>query len=135
MNMKNGLLATLAVLVFMFSNTSNAADPLNKEALEKLITGNTAEGQAVEWKKGMIWYFHKLGKIKKIDEHGNKGKGEWFVNDDGYLCAKFKRGKERCRAVVPRTDGGYDIYGTDYPEADQLKWSFDRILPGNTHDL
>jgi len=46
--MKFNLLAFLAVLFLLFSNTSNAADPLGKEALEKLITGKTAEGQAVE---------------------------------------------------------------------------------------
>ena len=135
MNMKYNLLAFLSILFLLFSNTSNAADPLGKEALEKLIAGNTAEGQNVEWEKGMTWYFHKIGKIKKVDEHGNTGKGEWSINDDGYLCAQFKRGKERCRTVVPRTDGGYDIYGTDYPEEDQLKWTFKRILPGNPHDL
>jgi len=133
--MKYNLLAFLAVLFLLFSNTSNASNPLSKEALEKLIAGNTAEGQAVRWKKGMTWYFHKTGKIKKFDEHGNRGKGEWIVNDDGNLCVKFKHVKERCRAVVPRADGGYDIYGTDNPEADELKWTFERILPGNPHDL
>ncbi|NOQ89238.1 MAG: hypothetical protein GQ550_09960 [Gammaproteobacteria bacterium] len=135
MNIKYNSITFLAALFLLFSNASNAADPLGKEALEKLITGNTAEGQAVQWEKGMTWYFHKTGKIKKFDEYGNRGKGEWMINDDGYLCVKFKHGKERCRSVVPRTDGGYDVYGTDRPEADELKWTFERILPGNPHDL
>jgi hypothetical protein len=133
--MKYNLLVFLAVFFLLFSNTNNAAEPLGKEALEKLIAGNTAEGKSVQWEKGMTWYFHKIGKIKKADEHGNKGKGEWNINEEGELCVKFKHGKERCRTVVPRTDGGYDIYGAYYPEADQLKWTFERILPGNPHDL
>ena len=69
--MKYNLHAFLAILFLLFSNTSNAADPLGKEALEKQIVGNTAEGKNVEWEKGMTWYFHKIGKIKKVDEHGN----------------------------------------------------------------
>lgn len=135
MYVKRGFPAILAGLVFLFSNTGNAADPLGKEELEKLIAGNTAEGQSVKWEKGMTWYFHKLGQIKKIDEHGNKGKGIWFINEEGELCIEFKRGGERCRTAVPRTDGGYDIYGTEYPEAEELKWIFNRVLPGNPHDL
>ncbi len=53
MNIKYGLPAFLSILFLLFSNTSNAADPLGKEALEKLIAGKTAEGQNVEWEKGM----------------------------------------------------------------------------------
>ena len=125
----------LAVLVFAPINNGYAAEPLAKDDVEKLIAGNTAEGQNVHWEKGMTWYFHKAGQIKKVDEHGNRGKGSWFINDKGELCVQFKRGGERCRTIVPRTDGGYDIYGTAYPEADELKWIFSRVLPGNPHDL
>jgi hypothetical protein len=135
MNMKWGCPALFAGFIFLFSNISNAADPLSKEELEKLLSGNTAEGQNVQWEKGMTWYFQKLGQIKKIDEHGNRGKGRWLINEEGELCVEFKRGGERCRTVVPRTNGGYDIYGTEHPEEDDLKWTFSRILPGNPHDL
>jgi hypothetical protein len=135
MSVKCGFSVVLSGLVFLFSNSSQAAGPLNKEDLEKLIAGNTAEGQNVHWEKGMIWYFHKTGQIKKVDEHGNRGKGSWFINDDGELCIKFKRGGERCRTVVPREGGGYDVYGTEYPEAEELKWTFEQVLPGNPHDL
>jgi len=127
--------AILIGLVSLISYNSHAANPLGKEELEKLIAGNTAEGQNVHWEKGMTWYFHKTGQIKKVDEHGNRGKGSWFINDDGELCVQFKRGGERCRIVVPRTDGGYDIYGTEYPEAEELKWTFKKVFPGNYHDL
>jgi hypothetical protein len=135
MNMKRGLVAFIAGFVFLFTNPSNAADPLTKEKLEQLISGNTAEGQNVEWEKGVTWYFQALGQIRGIDEHGNRGKGRWAINEEGELCVQFKRGGERCRRVVPRTGGGYDIYGTEYPEEDDLKWRFSRILPGNPHDL
>lgn len=135
MNVKCGFYAVLVVIFLLFSSISNAADSLGKEDLEKLISGNTAEGQNVKWKKGMTWYFHKLGQVKKIDEHGNKGKGSWSINEEGELCVQYKRGGERCRIVVPRSDGGYDIIGTEYPEEDQLKLIYSRVLPGNPHDL
>ena len=135
MNMKWDFLTLFAGFIFLFSNISNAAEQLSKEELEKLISGNTAEGQNVQWEKGMTWYFQALGQIKKIDEHGNRGKGRWLINEEGELCVEFKRGGERCRTVVPRADGGYDIYGTEYPEEDDLKWTFSRVLPGNPHDL
>jgi len=135
MNMKWGFVTLFAGFIFLISDISNAADPLSKEKLEKLISGNTAEGQNVKWEEGMTWYFHKLGQIKKIDQHGNRGKGKWTINEEGELCVKFKRGGERCRTVVPGTDGGYEIYGTEYPEEDELKWTFSRVLPGNPHDL
>ena len=43
--MKWGCSAFFAGFVFLFSNISNAADPLSKEDLEKLLSGNTTEGQ------------------------------------------------------------------------------------------
>ena len=135
MNARCKLLPVIAALVLSFSSNSSASAPLAKEEVEKLISGNTAEGQNVKWEKGMTWYFHKLGQIRMIDEHGNRGKGRWFINDEGELCTQFKRGGERCHTVVPREDGGYGIYGTDYPEAEELKWIFKRVLPGNPHDL
>lgn len=135
MNMKWGFAALFASSIFLFSQISYAADPLSKEKLEKLISGNTAEGQNVRWEEGMTWYFHKLGQIKKIDQYGNRGKGKWTINEEGELCVEFKRGGERCRTVVPRTDGGYDIYGTEYPEEEELKWIFYQVFPGNPHDL
>ncbi len=63
MNMKWGFVTLFAGFIFLFSNISNAADPLSKEKLEKLISGNTAEGQNVKWEEGMTWYFHKLGQL------------------------------------------------------------------------
>ena len=47
MNMKWGFPTLLAGFILLFSDISNAADPLSKEKLEKLISGNTAEGQNV----------------------------------------------------------------------------------------
>jgi len=106
MNTKWGFPILFAGFISIFSNLSNAADPLSKEELEKLLSDNTAEGQNVKWEKGMTWYFQTLGQVRKIDEHGNRGKGRWSINEEGELCVEFKRGGERCRSVVPRTDGG-----------------------------
>lgn len=45
MNVKCGYYVVLAVFFLLFSSISNAADSLAKEDLEKLISGNTAEGK------------------------------------------------------------------------------------------
>jgi hypothetical protein len=135
MNIKWGFILLLTGLAYLLTTASYAANALAREELELLISGNTAEGQNVEWKESMTWYFHKLGQIKKIDDKGNKGKGKWFINEKAELCIEFKRGGERCRTVIPREDGGYDVYGTASPESGKLVWTFQRILAGNAHDL
>lgn len=135
MNTKWLLIFLLTGLASLFTSTSYAENALNKEELQLLISGNTAEGRNVEWKEGMTWYFNKMGKVLKVDDKGNHGKGKWTINDNGELCTIYKRGGERCRKVVKRDDGGYDVFGTSPPEYGDLVMTFDRILPGNAHDL
>jgi hypothetical protein len=86
----------------------------------------------------MVWFFAKAGILRKIDEQGNAGKGNWQVDAQGFLCVKFKRfklGKERCRVIVEKEYGGYKVIGTAHPEEGKLIWLFDRVLPGNDRDL
>jgi hypothetical protein len=128
---KRGLVAIVTVLVCLLTLTSNAANPLSKEDLQKLIASNTVEGQSVQWKKKMTWYFNVTGLIKQLDEYGNRGQGRWRVSEKGELCVEFKHGGEHCRKVVPRTEGSYDVYEDDGTHV----WIFETVLPNNPKDL
>lgn len=122
--MKQYIVNLLIVLSLLVTSVVHAAEALNKDAVESLVTGQKIEGRNVVWKKGMKWNFRPSGELKKRDEYGNKGKGTWYVNDEGKLCSEFKHVKERCLTVVPRDDGGYDLFS----DKDELEWTFDRFL-------
>ena len=76
----------------------------------------------------------KNGRLKAQDEYGNRGKGEWYVDEKGRLCTEKKHRKLRCRVLEMRPDGGYNVYERERAD-NELKWIFKRILPGNPHDL
>jgi hypothetical protein len=126
------IVALLAsVLMLALSAAIRAAEPLEKEQMQRLVAGKTVEGRNVYWKKGMIWFFHESGMVKKRDEYGNFGKGKWHVDNKGRLCTEFKLVEETCLAAVPRSDGGYDLYAEDGVH----HWTFERFSPGNPHRL
>lgn len=122
--MKQYIVNLLIVLSLLVTSVVHAAEALNKDSVESLVTGQKIEGRNVVWKKGMKWNFRPSGELKKRDEYGNKGKGTWYVNDEGKLCSEFKHVKERCLTVVPRDDGGYDLFS----DKKELEWTFDRFL-------
>ena len=122
--MKQHIVNLLIGLSLLITPVLHASEALNKDAVENLVKGRKIEGRNVVWKKGMKWNFHPSGELKKRDEYGNKGKGTWYVNDEGKLCSEFKHVKERCLTVVPRDDGGYDLFS----DKDELEWTFDRFL-------
>jgi hypothetical protein len=122
--MKQPIVNLLIGLSFLVTPILHAAEALNKDAVESLVTGRKIEGRNVVWEKGMKWNFLPSGELKKRDEYGNKGKGTWFVNDEGKLCHEFKHVKEHCLSVVPRDDGGYDLFS----DKGELEWTFDRFL-------
>ena len=131
----------LSFLILGFSivwtGTTGAKDLTSKEEVEKLLSGNTVELQDVKWNKSATWYLKKNGRLKKQDEYGNRGKGEWYVDDQGRLCTEMKHRKDqslRCRVLVTREDGGYDVYEREFAD-NKLIWIFKKILPGNPHDL
>lgn len=139
MKMKDINRSTILILFLSFVCAGNLAarELTSKDEVEKLLSGNTVELHDVKWNKSAIWYFKKNGRLKKQDEYGNRGKGEWYVDDQGRLCTEMKHRKEedlRCRVLVTREDGGYDVYEREYQE-NELKWIFKKILPGNPHDL
>lgn len=121
-------------LSIVLTGTTGARELTSKEEVENLLSGNTVELQDVQWNKSTTWYFKKNGRLKAQDEYGNRGKGEWYVDEKGKLCTERKLRKLRCRVLVTREDGGYGVYEREYAD-NELKWIFKRILPGNPNDL
>lgn len=98
------------------------------EELKKLLSGNTAEGRYLKWKKTHKMFFDASGKIRRTDSLGNKESGEWYINDKSELCIRVK--KERCNEVTKRGDGGYDVSRNG-----MTNFTFDKIVPGNPNNL
>ena len=101
---------------------------VSSEELKTLLSGNTVEGRYIKWGTTHKMYFEATGKMRRIDSLNNEEKGAWSVNKNDELCVEVR--KERCNEVMKRDDGGYNIYrrGTH-------KFTFDKILPGNPHNL
>lgn len=119
----------VSLLAMLFAATAPAAPKgLGQAEAEQLIKGNTAEGTN-RWKKNMTWFFAPSGVLRKRDDLGNKGRAQWHVNPKGELCFQDKHMKSaECGAIVPRADGGYDVYL-------EGMWTWTRVSPGNPHKL
>jgi len=124
---------TILLGAFLFSiaftaNVSTAADALNRAEAEALLNGNTAEGENTKWEKKMIWYFQEGGVLRKLQPSGSKGRAEWSLDKKGQLCYQDKHMNDsKCEPIIRRDDGKY--------EANDGKWRFDKVLPGNPHGL
>ena len=117
---------SLFTVIFATTVVAGSAG-LSKEEAEQLITGNTAEGTN-KWGKKMIWYFGEFGKLKKLDDRGQKGKAKWSIDDKGRLCYQDKHmNKENCQAIKP-VDGGYEV-------PFDAEWKWEKVVPGNPHNL
>lgn len=128
MNIYATVLITSLITVVFSTNVTMAADALTQAEAEKLIKGNTAEGYHTKWDKKRIWYFREDGTIRKLKPSGKKGRGEWSIDKKGQLCYQDKQMDDAvCEPIIPRADGGYD--------ANDGKWRFDKIVPGNPHNL
>jgi len=116
----------VSVMAMVFATAAVAAPKgLSQAEAEQLVKGNTAEGTN-KWKKNMLWYF---GELRSRDQLGNKGKAKWHIDKKGLMCYQDKHmNKEACAAIIPRPDGGYDV-----PLEGQWKWN--KVVPGNPHDL
>lgn len=128
MNKTRGLFVFTALTMFLLSGLAMGAETLNREQVETLLKGNTAEGVNTQWDKKMIWYFQEGGTLRKQKANGKRGKAEWSIDKDGQLCYQDKHMDEaNCEPVIRRDDGKYD--------ANAGKWRFDKVLPGNAHSL
>ena len=108
---------------------SFAGEHVDKDTLNTLIKGNTVEGIRVAWKTSYKMYFDSSGKFNRIDSNNSKDKGEWEVKKDGSLC--IIKGKEKCRWVKQRSDGGYEITNL----LDKLLWTITKVSPGDPYGL
>jgi hypothetical protein len=121
---------TCLLTIVFTSGVAMAADALSKEEAEKLIAGNTAEGVVVKAQRKMIWYFAEDGTIHKLLPTGEKKKTKdtWNIDKKGNLCYQDKWMQQpNCGPISRRADGKYD--------AIDGRWLFDKVLPGNPHDL
>lgn len=127
MKLKTIFFSALVCLAAM--QLSHAAETkLKSDEIKALLSGNTAEGRYIKWKTTHQMYFDATGKLRRTDSLNNKEKGTWTVNKSDELCVEVK--KERCNEVMKRDDGGYNVY-----RKGKLRFTFDKIVPGNPHNL
>lgn len=126
---RNSILAGAILFILALTNITFAGpQALNKDEVEKLIKGNTVEGVDTKWNKKMIWFFNESGKLKKLDDRGQKAKADWNIDSRGYLCITEKGKKlEKCEQVFPHEGGGYAVPGRN--------WQWDKITAGNPNKL
>jgi hypothetical protein len=124
------LLSIPVIILTLSANHAMGANALTKDEAQKLLNGNTAEGVNTKWDKKMIWYFQEGGTLRKQKSSGQRGKAKWRIDDKGQLCYMDKHMSdmdEKCEPIISRDDGKYD--------ANDGKWRFDKVLPGNPHNL
>jgi len=127
---KRLILVFSVVLISLFgiSQTAIADTTVSGEELKTLLSGNTVEGKYLKWDTTHKMYFEATGKIRRIDSLNNKQSGDWYIDSNDLLCISMKR--ERCNEVTKRDDGGYNV-----SRKGSVKFTFDKILPGNPHGL
>jgi len=139
--------------VLLLLTNSYAADiqnALNGKEIKQLVSGNTVEGhftrprQEKEYLTTVVKYkthFSVNGEIversSSIAASSGSGNvaahGSWFVKK-GKLCKQFtdaKNNKKVCRKVIPTGDGAYGLY----TGKGKLTRTWDRVIPGNPHNL
>ena len=128
MNKIIALISSTTIALIFISGSAIGAETLNRQQVEELLKGNTAEGVNTKWDKPMIWYFQEGGTLRKQKPNGKRGRADWSIDKNGQLCYQDKHMDEAiCDSVLKGDDGKYD--------ANAGKWRFDKILPGNAHDL
>jgi len=129
MNNTSRSILVFTFLALIFPGLSLSGEQLNKDSLEKLIKGNSAEGKKITWNTTYKMYFDPSGKFSRIDSLNNKEGGEWKVENDGTLVMSGR--KEKRRTVSQRSDGGYDVHN----RAGDVIWTMDKITSGNPYNL
>ncbi len=129
MNFTFKMFISVVLLSLLYALPVYAEEEVSGEELKKLLSGNTAEGQLIRWETSHKTYFDPSGDMRRVDGKNNKEQGVWQVDKYGRLCIEVK--KERCRTVKKRSDGGYNVYS----RREELKYTFDKIVPGNPNNL
>lgn len=118
------LIAFNCLLLFLFSSQSIAEAKLTYDESMAVFNGNTIEGIITNHDVAYTMYLDPSGSlVRKF--RGTVEKGNWRINQKGKFCIEF--GQEKCRKIKKRDDGGYNAYNRH----DELKFTIDKVLPGN----
>ncbi len=99
--------------------------------VQDLLNGNTAFGKKLKWGLSISVLFARDGQIIMVDERGTTEKGNWWVNNSGELCTKFKI--ESCRKVTRHPDGFYQVHNETNDRL--VDWTLAEITKGNPYGL
>ena len=113
--------------IFLHHSAIAGETRVSGDELKSLLSGNTVEGNYIKWKTTHKMFFDASGEIRRTDSRNNDEKGNWRIYKDD-LCVEVR--KERCNQVMKREDGGYNVM-----RRGEVKFTFEKILPGNPHNL
>jgi len=119
----------VGLIGFGTAPSESAETRVSGDELQTLLSGNTGEGKFIKWDTTYKAYFEATGRMFRIDSLNNRERPQWYINKEGELCIKGKH-KENCHEVKKREDGGYNLYLSN-----DLKWTIDKIVPGNPNNL
>jgi hypothetical protein len=122
------LLAIIVTVTLTFGTGQLQASQIN---VQDLLNGNTAFGKKLKWGLSISVLFASDGRIIMVDERGTTEKGNWWVNNSGELCTKFK--VESCRKVSRHPDGFYQVHNETNDRL--VDWTLAEITKGNPYGL
>ncbi len=130
--------AVSAAALMLSAAMVQAGDYLDKQAVEKIVLGNTAE-MNLEGKKGSMYVakghyrtikFFTDGRIEQRTARGKGGTttetGSWRVESDGRLCISIKVGREKCQALKSTGGNRYELYD----DRGERKATWNKVTPG-----
>jgi len=90
---------------------SAASGPLDRDALEMLLSGNTTACRKEKDQSLCTNFFGADGYFKRhMHDDGAERIGRWFIDDTDRLCILWDgRIKALCFAVLENADGTYDL--------------------------
>ena len=128
--LRNMVISSFTVMIgimFLHQSVIAGETQVTGEELKTLLSGNTVEGNYIKWKTTHKMFFDASGEIRRIDSLNNKETGNWRIYKNE-LCVEIR--KEKCNKVMKREDGGYNVM-----RRGDVKFTFEKILPGNPHNL
>ena len=139
-----------ATMLSMNAHGTDVKNALNGREIKQLVSGNTVEGHFVKPRENKEFlttsvrfraYFSPDGDVIEKSSAPAAGSGAghvaahgaWSVTK-GKLCVQFRDAKDnrkKCRRIVPTDAGKHELY----TGKGKLYRTWDRILPGNVHEL
>lgn len=125
------LLAIMALGLTFAITTPAYAEFLDKAAAEKLLKGNTMEGNNFKFNDQLKVYFDPDGIYRRIDDKNNKESGSWKIDSNGMLCMRHSKHMDICRGVQPAQKEGVYFLIKDGKKSVKIT----KIHPGNPFNL